>query len=434
MMRRSPRSWLVLLIGMSGCATPGLTEPMTTLPYPAMTMSTLQQTNICQGVEWGGPAAAYRTVAYTGEAPAAVAPGTVATMPQGDPGMSDPCAPTRGATKPVRRFLHAVFFPDSPSRLTPMPVPAEATAAAQAPAIMAGYHLKQSPVARSGEIIPAEQLALPVDLAASSTGPALAGPSVPEGHGEILQTSFAVPVTTPNRAESIAPEMPLSLPPPRPAEAAADAPPGPPVHVVSERSIRLNCKLRDVGPSGLSAVEVWYTQDGRRWQKAEHNCPPQPPYVMDVKEDGRYGITLIARNGLGIARTAPTLGEAPQVWVEVDTTRPSVQVGKAIFFGDESSRGLAITWSATDKNLGTKPIQLAFAEKPQGPWTVIGDVENTGSYQWRPSVKLPASFFVRVQATDKAGNTMSAVATEPVVLDLSRPSVEILSVESYKRK
>ena len=143
---------------------------------------------------------------------------------------------------------------------------------------------------------------------------------------------------------------------------------------------------------------------------------------------------LIARNGLGIARAAPVLGEPPQVWVEVDTTKPTVQVSKARSVGTEAAREVAITWTATDKNLGAKSIQLAFAEKQQGPWTVIGDVENTGTYQWRPSTKLPASFFIRVQATDRAGNTAAAVSTEAVVLDLSHPTVEILSVEAYRRK
>lgn len=442
--RRSLKSWLLLMIGMSGCAAPAISDPMAALPYPATNTPALRQA--CMATSWqtppwpGAPGQRVVAASYRGETPPDGVDMPVVTE------AGDPCASTRAATRPVRRFLHNLFYADSP-RLTPMPVPAEALAAQPMPMPPPGYHLKAAPPANTvvnGEIATAEQL---TNLAPAA-GPAMPSAAAPQANAEILQTSFAAVSSTPARAESIIPETPLALPPVHPAEAAprlaeaaprsaetgTDTPPGPPVHVVCEKSIRLNCKLRDVGPSGLSAVEVWFTQDGKHWQKAEHTCPPQPPYVMDVKEDGRYGITLIARNGLGIARPGPILGEAPQVWVEVDTTKPAVQVGRARYIGSEASREVAITWTATDKNLGAKSIQLAFAEKQQGPWTVIGDVENTGMYQWKPSTKLPSSFFIRVQATDRAGNTAAAVSTEAVVLDLSRPTVEILSVEAYRRK
>jgi hypothetical protein len=419
---------------------------MTALPYPNVATS-------APGVAQNYPAASWSSPTWNGAQPVRPvaandqnAGALLAMNPPGTPMASaegtDPCAQTRSETRPVRRFFHNLLCGDSP-RLSPMPMPmptpGDQTALLQQP-MRPGYHLRTdapSPMP-TGDIVAAEARTQPGPMPMSpeiiQAGPALVPPpGSPPRSGEILQTTFAEVVTSAPRAESITPQPALAATAPKTLE-SIDAPPGPPVHHVCERSIRLNCKLRDVGPSGLSAVEVWYTQDGKRWLKAEHSCPPQPPYVMDVKDDGRYGITLIARNGLGVAKAAPVLGEAPQVWVEVDTTKPTVQFGKAAFVGNESARELAVSWTASDKNLGPKPIKLSYAEKAQGPWTTIADVENTGSHRCQLPPKAPASFFVRVQATDSAGNTTAVVSSEAVVLDLSRPTVEIVSVESYRRQ
>jgi hypothetical protein len=434
----SPKTWLVFALGVVGCAAPGLSDPMAALPYPAVGMNTpsLRQTglsDICQTPDWSGTSAQpIRTAAFSGAASGATAaPEMQTAVATGTVVIDDPCASTRYATRPVRRFLRSMFCPEEP-RLAPVarvaggaPMPRN-TAASVAPAFV------PTPAA---EVV-SDAPALSEEAMVSAAPRVRFGmPSVPRADDEVGLSSFADVAPSTTRSLPTAKDVPTLPPEVKPTDASADAlPPGPPLHLVNERSIRLNCKLRDVGPSGLSAVEVWFTQDGRHWQKAEHNCPPQPPYVMDVKDDGRYGITLIARNGLGVAKPGPVLGEPPQVWVEVDTTRPTLTVGKPRFAGTEGARELAITWSANDKNLGSRAIKLTYAEKPEGPWQPIADVENTGTFAWHLPAKLPTSFFVRVQATDTAGNTTAAVSAEAVVLDLSQPTVEILSVESYRKR
>jgi hypothetical protein len=405
---------------------------MAALPYPGVATATPQV----------NPAGSWNSPTWNGAQPvrtfAASDVNGGATYPMPVPDTGDPCAETRMATRPVRRFFHNLICPES-TRLAPTPTPLAQNARPQQ-YILPGYHSQPDmPITpASAEVADGEARTQPGPLPVSpeiiQAGPALtSAPGAPHSNGEILQATFAEVVNPTAKAESITPPAPLPSMVPKTIE-SSDAPPGPPVHLVCERSIRLNCKLRDVGPSGLSAVEVWYTQDGKRWLKAEHTCPPQPPYVMDVKDDGRYGITLIARNGLGVSKAAPVLGEAPQVWVEVDTTRPTVQIGKTSFTGSDGSREMAISWTASDKNLGPKSIKLAYAEKTQGPWAPIADVDNTGSYRWRLPPKMPTSFFIRVQATDTAGNAAGVVSAEPIVLDMSKPTVEILSVESYRRQ
>jgi hypothetical protein len=235
-------------------------------------------------------------------------------------------------------------------------------------------------------------------------------------------------------------EARLALAAPGPASAGNAYPPPPPgnpppaqpaMRYVNNKRINLNYKLDDVGPSG-AIVELWYTRDGRNWQKYSEDKNPQPPYIVDVHDEGVYGFTLVVRSGVGIGDKPPQVGDPPQIWVEVDLTKPQVRllnvdVGRGIDAGN-----MTITWTATDKNMARQPITLSYAEQPDGPWTTIAStLDNTGRYVWRmPPTGVPFKMLVRVEAVDKAGNIGSAITTEHVKVDLSRPKVSILDVGS----
>jgi hypothetical protein len=76
-------------------------------------------------------------------------------------------------------------------------------------------------------------------------------------------------------------------------------------------------------------------------------------------------------------------------------------------------------------------VGLYYAEKESGPWLPIAtSQENSGRYVWQVPASAPPSFFVRVEATDLAGNMGRAQTAKPVLLDTSRPTVSILGVES----
>src|SRR5207237_4392207 len=130
-------------------------------------------------------------------------------------------------------------------------------------------------------------------------------------------------------------------------------------------------KIEDEGPSGIQAVELWYTRDGRTWEKYSENTEPKPPYLFQVHEEGLYGFSLIVRSGVGLADRPPRSGDPPQVWVEVDLTPPVVHWVKHAVGRGSDSGWLTITWQATDKNLGREPITLSYAKDAQGPWTQI---------------------------------------------------------------
>ncbi|MBY0524000.1 MAG: hypothetical protein K2R98_11410 [Gemmataceae bacterium] len=219
--------------------------------------------------------------------------------------------------------------------------------------------------------------------------------------------------------------------PVQPNVAVQPAPGNPPVRMVNSKRISLNYRLDDVGPSG-AVVELWYTKDGRSWQKYGEDPNPRPPFVFDVHDEGVFGFTLVVRSGVGIGDKPPQVGDPPQLWVEVDTTKPvvklqNVDVGRGIDAGN-----MTITWTASDKNLGTQPITLSYAEQVDGPWTpIIQNLENRGRYVWRmPPNGVPFKLLVRVEAADKAGNIGVAQSAEHVKVDLAKPKVSILDVGS----
>jgi len=202
--------------------------------------------------------------------------------------------------------------------------------------------------------------------------------------------------------------------------------------LVNSKRISLNYELKDVGPSGVSTVELWFTTDGRSWNK----YPPKPEepsknsVIFEVNGEGLYGLTLVAKSGVGLSVRPPQLGDRPQIWVEVDLTRPVVQI-QDVVVGEGVDKGkLIITWSAQDKNLSQQPITLSYGEKADGPWLPIFEKQpNTGRYVWTMPQRVPYQFYVRAEAVDLAGNVGAAVTPQMVRVDLSQPRVNILKIE-----
>jgi len=204
--------------------------------------------------------------------------------------------------------------------------------------------------------------------------------------------------------------------------------------LVNNRRVSLNYELEKVGPSGVASIELWFTQDGRSWNRfplhKEESGPAPKPLVFEVNGEGIYGFTLVAKSGVGLGERPPQVGDPPQVWVEVDLTKPAVQL-LGVLVGQGAEKGkLSVGWVARDKNLGRDPITLSYAEQQTGPWTAMaGKLPNSGRYVWTMPEPVPYQFYVRVEAADLAGNVGEAVTTELVKVDLAQPKVKILNVE-----
>jgi hypothetical protein len=203
------------------------------------------------------------------------------------------------------------------------------------------------------------------------------------------------------------------------------------VRWVNSKRISFQYEIKEAGPSGTSVVELWCTRDlqTRTWQRVGEDRSHQPPMSYEVDGEGLYGFTLVVVSGVGLSAGPPRPGDPPQIWVSVDTTKPTVQLT-----GTEVGRGfdkgkLTISWHAEDKNLRDRPITLAYSEKLDGAWeTIVADADNSGRYIWTMPANVPYQFFIRVQATDKAANVGAAQTPTPVKVDLAQPKGIILDV------
>jgi hypothetical protein len=232
-----------------------------------------------------------------------------------------------------------------------------------------------------------------------------------------------------------------------PAAGVGAAPPSdagtPGVTMVNTKDVQLDFDIQDVGSSQVKSVEVWYTRDGRTWMKHPEDALPKPPYTVKLPDEGRYGLTLIARSGVGLGLPTPKAGDAPQVWVEVDTTKPevknlNVEVGRGPDLGT-----LTVHWNAKDLHMRANPITISYMEYskdgPAGTWqTMAANLPNQpdGHFTWTmpmaPNAPLPPQIVVRVDAIDQAGNVGSAATPNPISTDLSIPKARVTGVTGAK--
>ena len=203
----------------------------------------------------------------------------------------------------------------------------------------------------------------------------------------------------------------------------------------SECDATLNYKITEQGPSGISGIDLWFTRDGRGWSKfqlpknAVGDATFNGPLSFEVDGEGIYGFTLVPKSGVGLSQPPPQIGEKPQVWIEVDLTRPVVELQSVLVGQGEYKGKLSISWVARDKNLGKTPITLSYANANTGPWnTFAPNLANTGRYIWTMPPDLPWSFYLKVEAVDRAGNAGEAITPGLVKVDLQQPKAQITDV------
>jgi hypothetical protein len=150
-----------------------------------------------------------------------------------------------------------------------------------------------------------------------------------------------------------------------------------------------------------------------------------------VVTEGRYGFTLVARSEANLGDPTPKVGDAPQQWIEVDVTPPSVELlAPEVMTAGGPGRSIKLRWKAADRNLTDTPISMYWAEKKDGPWVAVHTyLPNTGEHAWIPTGKLPARAYLRLTVRDRAGNVSEAQTPQAVVVDTSLPRATIRKVE-----
>ncbi|HZT80581.1 MAG TPA: hypothetical protein VFA26_10175 [Gemmataceae bacterium] len=225
---------------------------------------------------------------------------------------------------------------------------------------------------------------------------------------------------------------PLTEVPAHPTAATAEAPAATPGRLLlNSTHAALEYRIDQVGPSGVGKVEVWLTKDGgQSWARLCEDTDKRSPVEFDLPGEGTYGVSLVVTNGNGGGDPAPSHGTPPDTVIEVDTTRPAVQLLAARPGTGSDAGSLVLFWTATDKNLAAEPISLYYAAQKEGPWHLVarGVRNEEGSYRWPVPKDAGAEFYFRIEAADQAGNVGRHELPERVVLDLSRPRGKVLGV------
>ncbi len=214
----------------------------------------------------------------------------------------------------------------------------------------------------------------------------------------------------------------------------------PQIEYVNSADLKVKSKLTRVTRSGVKEAILW-VNDGKGWKEDSRQpvkidaATKDPAVDMAYKalKDGLYGFIVLPVSGAGYKPDDPRDGDAAQWLVEVDTTRPTIEI-KTIRVGPGGLNGprVEIDWTANDKNLMPEPITLEYAKELNSPdkdWKIIAaKVPNSSRYVWEVDDKELWKFYVRALVVDKAGNNATAVYKDVVLVDLEKPSAVIEKV------
>jgi hypothetical protein len=200
--------------------------------------------------------------------------------------------------------------------------------------------------------------------------------------------------------------------------------------LVNNTHVALEYKIEEQGPSGVGKVDVYITRDnGETWEFLCEDADHRSPAEFNLPGEGVFGISLVVTNGLGLGGKPPAKGDQPDWWVEVDTTKPTARL-HAVRPGTGGDAGcILIGWTASDANLGAKPIDLYYATHRDGPWQPIAKgLKNDGSYRWPFPRDIGSQLFVRLEVSDRAGNSNRCETPQPVLIDLAQPKAKVLGI------
>ncbi|MFM8734438.1 MAG: hypothetical protein ACKOC8_04505 [Pirellulales bacterium] len=173
--------------------------------------------------------------------------------------------------------------------------------------------------------------------------------------------------------------------------------------------------------AGLRA-ELWTTQDGGvTWQRTAVDGDGRSPIDVALPAAGLYGARLEFA-GAGDEPTGPRSGTAPDVWVGVDEEPPQAELVSVARDDAAPTPTLVIHYAVHDPLISPHSVRILYSLNAAGPWATIRDgADNQGEHRWTPDRTVPASVFIRIEATDAAGNVGFATSAEPVTTAVPRP-------------
>ena len=201
--------------------------------------------------------------------------------------------------------------------------------------------------------------------------------------------------------------------------------------LVNTHVFDVDYQVEDVGPSGVSAVELFVTENGgQQWFRYGNDTDLRSPFQVDAQGEGTFGFAVRVRNGLGFADAPPQPGQAPEIVVTVDEAAPAVELAQPSVRVDGFGT-VQLAWRVTDLHPAPSPVRLEYSTTPNGPWTPVFDWQaDQGGYDWSIRPGTPSSLYFRLLARDAAGNVGAAQTPQPVIVDLKKPVGRLLRVQA----
>jgi len=192
---------------------------------------------------------------------------------------------------------------------------------------------------------------------------------------------------------------------------------GRPLHLARSRRFAWDYEI----PAGRRAAgplraELWTTRDGGlTWQRAAVDKDGRSPIDVELAEGGFYGVRLELVADVPDADAGPRSNAEPDAWVGIDEEPPHVELVGVDRDESTATDALVIRYAARDPLLASNSVRLLYSPNPEGPWaTIAAAAANEGSHRWEPGKNVPARVFIRIEATDAAGNQAKAISDEAI--------------------
>jgi hypothetical protein len=174
--------------------------------------------------------------------------------------------------------------------------------------------------------------------------------------------------------------------------------------------------------AGRLQAELWTTQDGGvTWQRSAVDNDGHSPIDVTLPAAGLYGVRLELVADAAADSSGPRSGSAPDAWLGIDEEPPQAEL--VAITRDESTPdgALVIRYTVRDPLIAPRSTRLLYSPNPEGPWaTIAAGMENQGEHRWAPDRTVPAKVFLRVEATDLAGNVGAATSPDEVSITAPR--------------
>lgn len=217
---------------------------------------------------------------------------------------------------------------------------------------------------------------------------------------------------------------------PKPPEANLGLPPGVTPEYINFKKFELNYSVDAVGPSGIGQVELWITRDGgRSWEPGGIDPDQTSPIEVEVQTEGTYGFRVVVEGGNGLTGRRPQAGSLADIWIVVDETPPVAKIANVVYGQGARVGQLDIEWEAEDRYFGENSISIFYAGSPNGPWKPVAEnLPNNRHFTWQITPDVPADIYLKLVATDAAGNRHESTISRPIANDGLTPQGKIQSI------